>query len=66
MSNAFGYRVVIAGQEDAWRDLMGGTKSWALLTTGRITIDGDLLEANRIHEAICLLVESLADVPEEK
>lgn len=66
MSNAFGYRVVVSGEEDAWRDLMGATKSWALLSTGRITIDGDLIEANRIHEALCLLIESLADVPEEK
>lgn len=67
MTNAFGYRVIVSGEEDAWRELMTGTvKSWALLTTGRLTIEGDLIEANRIHEALCLLVEAVADVPEEK
>lgn len=62
MSNAIGYRVLVSGAEDAWRELMSGTKSWALISTGRIAIDGDLIEANRIHEALCLLIESTADI----
>lgn len=66
MSNAIGYRVLVAGEEEAWRALQAGTKSWELLTTGRITIDGDLVEANRFHEALCLLTESVADVSEGK
>jgi hypothetical protein len=65
VSNALGYDVIVSGDEPAWRQLAMGTKSWEQLTTGRITIEGNLLEANRLHEALCILMESLADVPGE-
>lgn len=66
MSNAFGYDVIVSGDVNAWRELMNGSaKSWALLTTGRVVIDGNLIEANRIHEALCIIMEALAFVPEE-
>lgn len=63
MTNPLGYRVIISGDEAAWRELKDGTaKTWALTTTGRLVIDGDLIEANRIHEALCLIVEATADI----
>ncbi|MBP6031000.1 MAG: hypothetical protein KA533_06175 [Sphingobium sp.] len=60
-SNALGYDIVIAGAESAWLKLVDvGYKSWALISTGEIAIDGNLIEANRMHEAICILLEALS------
>jgi hypothetical protein len=63
MSNAFGYDVIVSGDLDAWRPVLEGDEQlWDPLSGGRITIDGNLLEANRIHEALCLMAERLQDV----
>jgi hypothetical protein len=65
MTNALGYTVIVHGGVDAWREVMDGQKSWALLSTGRILIEGDLMKANQMHEALCLIIESVADVTGE-
>lgn len=65
-NNAFGYDVIVSGEASAWNELMDGSaKSWALLTTAKITIDGNLLHANRMHEALCILMEAVQYISEE-
>jgi hypothetical protein len=65
-TNPLGYDVIVSGQVDAWRELRGGTtKSWAQLASGRIVIDGNLIEANRMHEALCILLESFPAIGQE-
>lgn len=66
-SNPLGYDVIISGQTEAWRELLNSkTKSWAQLASGKIVIDGNLIEANRMHEALCILLESFAVLGQEK
>ena len=63
LSNALGYDVLVSGDTDAWRDLVNGTvKFWEPLSQGRITIDGNLLEANRMHEALSIIADNLQEV----
>lgn len=60
-SNPLGYDVLVSGEVDAWGELLNPkTKSWAQLASGKIVIDGNLIEANRMHEALCILLESFA------
>ncbi len=62
LSNAAGYDVIVSGELEAWRDLIAGKKFWEPLSQGRLKVDGNLLEANRMHEAICIMGETLASV----
>ena len=65
-NNAFGYDVIVSGDVAAWNELMeGSAKSWGLLTTGKISIDGNLMQGNLIHEALCILMEAVQYIPEE-
>lgn len=66
-TNPLGYDVIVSGQTEAWRELLNTTtKSWAQLASGKIVIDGNLIEANRMHEALCILLESFATLAKEK
>jgi len=63
LSNALGYDFTVSGELDAWKELKDGkTKFWGPLSQGRITIEGNLLEANRMHEAICIMADTLQEV----
>jgi hypothetical protein len=62
LSNALGYDVIVSGELEGWRDLIDGKKFWEPLSQGRIKVEGNLLEANRMHEAICIMGEALSSV----
>ncbi|WP_299269615.1 hypothetical protein [Halorientalis sp.] len=58
MSNPLGYDVVISGSAEAWQQVHDAEMPfWKAYSTGEITIDGNLLEANRMHEAIVRMAE---------
>lgn len=60
-TNALGYDIVVSGAEETWLKFVNeDAKSWALMSTSEIVIDGNLIEANRMHEAICIILESLS------
>lgn len=62
MSNALGYDIIVSGSREAWRPIVDGEDTfWKAYSNGEITIDGDLLEANRMHEAIVRITELMAE-----
>lgn len=64
MTNALGYDVRVAGDEAAWARVDRGAKSWDVISTGQVGIEGNLIEANRLHEAFCILIETWATTTE--
>jgi hypothetical protein len=63
LKNALGYDIIISGPLDAWKAVHDGKKVfWELYNFGRILIDGNLLESNRMHEAICLIGDIIPEV----
>lgn len=61
LSNALGYDVLISGSPEGWGHARNGSKAWELLTVHQISMDGNLIEANRLHEALCIFMESFAE-----
>lgn len=60
MANALGYQVIVGGSVDAWQDVLEKRRVFFdTYSTGEITIEGNLIEANRMFEALLLM---LADV----
>ncbi len=63
MTNALGYDVIVSGPLDVWKSVQQKKKVfWEPLDFGHITVDGNLLEANRMHEAICLIGDFISEV----
>lgn len=58
MTNALGYDVLVSGDDAAWARVDNGAKSWDVISTGQVAIEGNLIEANRLHEAICIMIET--------
>jgi hypothetical protein len=57
MTNALGYEVIVSGPVDAWKDVLEKRRVfWNTYSTGEITIEGNLIEANRMHEALMLML----------
>lgn len=62
MSNALGYDILVSGSKEAWEPIVAGEDTfWKSYSNGEILIDGDLLEANRMHEAIVRMTELMAE-----
>lgn len=62
MSNPLGYDVIISGSADTWQQIYDAEMPfWQAYSTGEITIDGNLLKANRIHEAIVRMAELMGE-----
>jgi len=62
MSNPLGYDVIISGSVDAWEDIRAAEMPvWDALRTGELTIEGNLLEANRMHDAIVRMCELMGE-----
>lgn len=62
MSNPLGYDVLISGSEDTWNAILGAEMPvWKGISTGQLTIEGNLLEANRMHEAIVRMCELMGE-----
>lgn len=60
MANALGYQVIVGGSVDAWQDVLEKRRVFFdAYSTGEITVEGNLIEANRMFEALMLM---LADV----
>lgn len=63
MANALGYDVVVSGERAAWEPVVAGEDTfWKAYSQGTIAIDGNLLQANRMHEALVQMAELMADV----
>lgn len=62
MANALGWDFSINGTVEAWQDLIQGKKGIASLYGIYITVDGNMIEANRMHEAIQLIIETVPEV----
>lgn len=62
MSNPLGYDVILSGTADAWQAVHDGEMVfWKAYSTGEITIDGNLIEANRVHEALVRMAEVMGE-----
>jgi hypothetical protein len=63
MKNALGYDIIVSGPVDVWKTVHESKKTfWEPLDFGHITIDGNMLECNRMHEAICLIGDIIPEV----
>lgn len=63
MANALGYDVIVSGEQAAWEPVIAGEDTfWKAYSQGTIAIDGNLLQANRMHEALVRMAELMADV----
>ncbi len=62
MSNPLGYDVILSGSVEAWQAVNDAEMPfWKAYSQGKITIDGNLLEANRMHEAIVRMAELMGE-----
>ena len=63
MANPLGWDYRIAGSLEHWRALRDGTRAAGhLLDTGDISVDGNLLQANRLYESTHLIVSAIRDL----
>jgi putative sterol carrier protein len=62
MSNPLGYDVAISGSVEAWQQVHDAEMPfWKAYSTGKITIDGNPLEANRMHEATVRMAKVMGE-----
>ena len=63
MANPLGWDYRIAATLAHWQALRAGTRAAGhLLDTGDISIDGNLLQANRLYESTHLIVAAIRDL----
>ena len=66
LTNPLGWDYMIVGELDAWEALRasgpGSNAGAALLNQGRIAVDGNMLEANRMFESTLLLLDAIRDL----
>lgn len=63
MSNALGYDIVVSGERSAWEPVVAGEDTfWKAYSQGTVAIDGNLLQANRMHEALVRMAELMAEI----
>ena len=62
MSNPLGYDIKLSGSVDAWTAVNDAQMPfWEAYSTGKIAIEGNLLEANRMHEALVRMTELMGE-----
>jgi hypothetical protein len=55
-----GYDIIVSGSIETWEEIRQGRMSfWASMFMGKIRIDGNQLECNRLHEAISIMFVDL-------
>lgn len=64
MTNALGYDIIVSGAVDAWKKIIEDEKFvfWMAFNSGDILVDGNMLECNRMHEAINLIADIMPEV----
>lgn len=63
MTNALGYDIIVSGSTEAWKQLMERKELLGrLLHFGQLAIDGNMLECNRMYEAICVVADIMPNV----
>ena len=63
MANPLGWDYSITATVTTWRELRDGTRPLGhLLDTGSISIDGNLLQANRLYECTHVMLTILRDL----
>ncbi|MFL2583830.1 MAG: hypothetical protein ACJ0Q9_05545 [Gammaproteobacteria bacterium] len=63
MANPLGWDYSITATVATWRELRDGTRPLGhLLDTGSISIDGNLLQANRLYECTHVMLTILRDL----
>lgn len=70
MANPLGWDYAITAPLKIWHALRSGSRALGhLLDTGAITVDGNLLQANRLYESthltLCAIRDLPADAPQE-
>ncbi len=65
MSNALGYDIIVSGTKGAWEPVVAGEDTfWKAYSNGEIKIEGNLLQANRMHEALVRMAELMDETQE--
>jgi hypothetical protein len=60
LDHPLGYDIIVSGPTDLWKEVREGRMNfWATIIAGMIVIDGNQLECNRMHEAICIMCMDL-------
>lgn len=63
MANPLGWDYSITASPETWQALRDGSLAAGyLLDTGKISIDGNLLQANRLYESTHLLIGAIRDL----
>ena len=63
MANPLGWDYMISASIETWNHLRDGTHAGGyLLDTGKITVDGDLMQANRMYESTHLTIAAIRDL----
>lgn len=63
MANPLGWDYVIGASLETWQSLRDGRRALGhLMDRGEISVDGDLLQANRMYESTHLLLSAVRDL----
>ncbi|MGR8948494.1 MAG: hypothetical protein ACU84Q_10630 [Gammaproteobacteria bacterium] len=63
MANPLGWDYSISGSLETWQALRDGSLAAGyLLDTGRISVDGNLMQANRLYESTHLMIATICDL----
>jgi len=63
MANPLGWDYAISAPLDTWRSLRDGRRALGhLMDRGEISVDGNLLEANRMYESTHLMLSMVRDL----
>jgi hypothetical protein len=59
-SNALGYDILLRGQKEVWQKILERQNPFLQLAfLGEIERDGNMLECNRLHEAISIMTDEI-------
>ena len=63
MANPLGWDYMISAPLDIWRSLADGSRAQGhLLDSGDITVDGDLMQANRLYESTHVMLVAIREL----
>ncbi|MEM7469475.1 MAG: hypothetical protein AAF387_21700 [Pseudomonadota bacterium] len=63
MANPLGWDYSITATLETWQTLRGGSLAAGyLLDTGKISVDGNLMQANRMYESTHLIIGTIRDL----